>query len=651
MKKGQIYEGIIEKVNFPNKAIITVIDNHTVEKTEAKADSDIDSNIADTKKDSDSNVSISKNFESNLSGLQEQIPAEMVKVQVKGGIEGQKVRFAIKKARKDKCMGRLLEVVEASAQETQPPACPKFGICGGCTYQSLPYDKQLELKKRQVLDLIEPVYNGEEPFLYDGILASPEVYGYRNKMEFSFGDEVKDGPLTLGLHKKGSMHDILDADCCKIVHDDFTKVLCCVRDYCKEKQIPHYNKNRHEGILRHLLVRRSSSTKELLAALVVSSQKEYDWSELCAQLQNLPLEGKLIGFLLITNDSLGDVVKSDKTEILFGTDSFTEEILGLHFKISPFSFFQTNSKGAEVLYSRAREYILADSSFEQEQKSELLGKIPDRKYIDTFDKEVLNNSSFDERVDHESSVKNHFINEDSLKDKVVFDLYSGTGTIAQIIAPIAKKVIGVEIVAEAVEAAKENAAANGLTNCEFIAGDVLKVLDDISEKPDFIILDPPRDGIHPKALRKIIDYGVENIVYISCKPTSFARDLVVFQENGYAMKRMSNVDMFPQTVHVETVVLLSQQKPDDTIEIDLDLDELDATSAETKATYQEIKDYVLKEFGLKVSNLYISQVKRKCGIEVGENYNLPKTENPKVPQCPKEKEDAIKAALKYFAMI
>ena len=559
MKKGQIYEGIIEKVNFPNKAIITVIDNHTVEKTEAKADSDIDSNIADTKKDSDSNVSISKNFESNLSDLQKQIPAEMVKVQVKGGIEGQKVRFAIKKARKDKCMGRLLEVVEASAQETQPPACPRFGICGGCTYQSLPYDKQLELKKRQVLDLIEPVYNGEEPFLYDGILASPEVYGYRNKMEFSFGDEVKDGPLTLGLHKKGSMHDILDADCCKIVHDDFTKVLCCVRDYCKEKQIPHYNKNRHEGILRHLLVRRSSSTKELLVALVVSSQKEYDWSELCVQLQNLPLEGKLIGFLLITNDSLGDVVKSDKTEILFGTDSFTEEILGLHFKISPFSFFQTNSKGAEVLYSRAREYILADSSFEQEQKSELLGKTPDRKYIDTFDKEESNNSSFDERVDHESSVKNHFVNEDSLKDKVVFDLYSGTGTIAQIIAPIAKKVIGVEIVAEAVEAAKENAAANGLTNCEFIAGDVLKVLDDISEKPDFIILDPPRDGIHPKALRKIIDYGVENIVYISCKPTSFARDLGVFQENGYAMKRMSNVDMFPQTVHVETVCLLSKR--------------------------------------------------------------------------------------------
>ena len=217
--------------------------------------------------------------------------------------------------------------------------------------------------------------------------------------------------------------------------------------------------------------------------------------------------------------------------------------------------------------------------------------------------------------------------------------------------PVASKVIGVEIVAEAVEAAKKNAAQNGLTNCEFIADDVLKALDNIEIKPDFIVLDPPRDGIHPKALEKIIDYGVDRMVYISCKPTSLARDLVTLQERGYKVEKCCCVDMFPNTGHVETVVLLSQQKPDDTIEIDLDLDELDATSAELKATYQEIKDYVLKEFGLKVSSLYISQVKRKCGIEVGENYNLPKSENARVPQCPKEKEDAIKAALKYFAMI
>ena len=238
-----------------------------------------------------------------------------------------------------------------------------------------------------------------------------------------------------------------------------------------------------------------------------------------------------------------------------------------------------------------------------------------------------------------------------INDMTVFDLFSGTGTIAQVLAPVAKQVIGVEIIEEAVEAAKENAAHNGLSNCKFIAGDVFKVLDEIKEKPDVIVLDPPRDGIHPKALPKILDYGVDKIVYISCKVTSLARDLEMIQARGYEVVKSVAVDQFCQTVHVETVVLLSQQKPDDTIEIDLDLDELDATSAETKATYQEIKDYVLKEFGLKVSNLYISQVKRKCGIEVGENYNLPKSENARVPQCPKEKEDAIKAALKYFAMI
>ena len=291
------------------------------------------------------------------------------------------------------------------------------------------------------------------------------------------------------------------------------------------------------------------------------------------------------------------MVKDEGTKILYGQDYFYEELLGLKFKITPFSFFQTNSLGAEVLYEAARSYI------------------------------------------------------GETKDKVIFDLYSGTGTIAQILAPVAKKVVGVEIVEEAVEAAKENAALNGLDNCTFWAGDVLKVIDDLGEVPDLIVLDPPRDGVHPKALEKIIDFGVERMVYIACKPTSLARDLELLQGRGYQVERIGCVDLFPSTYHVETVVLLSQQKPDDTIEIDLDLDELDATSAELKATYQEIKDYVLKEFGLKVSNLYISQVKRKCGIEVGENYNLPKTENPKVPQCPKEKEDAIKAALKYFAMI
>ena len=518
---------------------------------------------------------------------------------VKGTLPGQKVKFVVSKKRSGKAQGRLKEIIEKSPMEDVEPNCPHFGDCGGCSYQTMSYENQLKLKEDMVKGILDNAIKGD--YQFEGILGSPVQWGYRNKMEFSFGDQFKDGPLALGMHKKNSFHDIVTVDNCKIVDRDYNIILRCVLDYCAKKELPFYHKLRHEGYVRHLLVRRTTKTKELLVALVTTSdaemEKKADLMSLVEEIKALDLSAKLCGVIHIINDGLADVVQSDETRILYGNEYVYEELLGLKFKISVFSFFQTNSLGAEVLYSKARDYI------------------------------------------------------GETKDKLIFDLYSGTGTIAQILAPVAKKVVGVEIIEEAVEAAKVNASLNNLDNCEFIAGDVLKVIDDLQDKPDLIVLDPPRDGINPKALQKIIDFGVDRMVYISCKPTSLARDLEMLQEQGYRVEKACAVDMFPGTVHVETVVLLSQQKPDDTIEIDLDLDELDATSAELKATYQEIKDYVLKEFGLKVSSLYISQVKRKCGIEVGENYNLPKSENARVPQCPKEKEDAIKAALKYFAMI
>ena len=546
MKKGEIYEGIIEKVDFPNKGYV------------------------------------------NIDGE---------KVIVKNGIPGQKVRFMINKKRSGRAEGRLLEILENSTLEVREPVCKIFPACGGCMYQTMSYEEQLKMKETQVKGLLQDAVGIGTDLHWEGIHGSPIEFGYRNKMEFSFGDEYKDGPLSLGLHKKGSTYDVLTASDCKLVHPDMTAILSSVLDFFTELGAVHYKKMQHTGYLRHLLLRRGVTSGEILVHVITTSQAEYDYAPLVSRLLALPLEGKIVGIMHIINDSLSDVVQSDETRLLYGQDYFYETLLGLRFKISTFSFFQPNSLAAEVLYSIVRDYI------------------------------------------------------GDTKDKEVFDLYSGTGTIAQLLASVAKEVIGVEIVEEAVEAAKVNAALNGLTNCRFIAGDVLKVLDNLTEKPDMIILDPPRDGIHPKALPKILAYGVENIVYISCKPTSLARDLPAFLAAGYEVQRSCSVDQFCETVHVETVVLLSQQKPDDTIEIDLDLDELDATSAELKATYQEIKDYVLKEFGLKVSSLYISQVKRKCGIEVGENYNLPKSENARVPQCPKEKEDAIKAALKYYAMI
>ena len=530
------------------------------------------------------------------------------RVIVKNTIPGQKVEFVVNKVKHQRAEGRLMEVIEKSPLETEEP-CPHFGMCGGCTYQTVPYEKQLDMKLTQVKKLISDAIGTEKESGYEfiGIHGSPKKSEYRNKMEFSFGDEYKDGPLAIGMHKRGSFYDLVTVSDCQIVDEDFRTILKATLDYFSKNNIPYFHRATHKGYLRHLLVRKATKTGEIIVDLVTSTQTEgFNEEELLAgfryELLTRHYDGRFKGVLHTKNDSVADVVKNEGTEVLYGDSYFYEELLGLKFKITPFSFFQTNSLGAEVLYETAREFILGD-------------------------------------------------NKDSLNGKTVYDLYSGTGTIAQLMAPVCKEVVGVEIVEEAVCAAKENAALNGLDNCKFIAGDVLKVLDEIEEKPDYIILDPPRDGIHPKAIGKIIEYGVENMVYISCKPTSLARDLQIFMARGYRVEKICCVDMFPNTYHVETVVLLSQQKPDDTIEIDLDLDELDATSAELKATYQEIKDYVLKEFGLKVSSLYISQVKRKCGIEVGENYNLPKTENPKVPQCPKEKEDAIKAALKYFAMI
>ena len=562
MKKGYVGEGVVTKVDFPNKGTVTTADGE--------------------------------------------------KVIVKNTIPGQKVAFAVNKIKHGNYEGRLLEVIEQSPLETGN-RCPHFGVCGGCTYQPVPYEKQLEIKVNQVKKLLADAIGTEEETGYEfiGIKESPMKSEYRNKMEFSFGDEYKDGPLALGMHKRGSFYDLVTVSDCKIVDSDFRKILMITLKFFSEKNIPYFHRLTHVGYLRHLLVRKAVNTGEILIDIVTTSQREQlggnnedemfkEWNY---KLISSGLNGKIKGILHTKNDSVADVVKNEWTEILYGEDFFYEELLGLKFKISPFSFFQTNSLGAEVLYQTAREFILDGD-------------------------------------------------ENALNEKIVYDLYSGTGTIAQMMAPVCKEVVGVEIVEEAVEAAKENATLNGLTNCKFLAGDVLKVLDDIEEKPDYIILDPPRDGIHPKALEKIIAYGVENMVYISCKPTSLARDLEVFTERGYEVRRVCCVDMFPNTVHVETVVLLSKGEVDSKkIRVEFSLEDMDMSEFQDGATYTQIKDYVLEHSGLKVSNLYISQIKRKCGIEVGKNYNLPKSEDSRQPLCPPEKEKAIREAFKYFGMI
>lgn len=474
MKKGEIYEGVITDYKFPNKGQLVMEDR---------------------------------------------------RVTIKGALKGQKVKFMVTKKKSEMAEGRLLEVIEKSPMEDGEPVCPYFGLCGGCSYQSMSYENQLKLKDEMVYRLIEK-YVPEDA--WEGIVASPVATGYRNKMEFTFGDEYRDGPLALGLHKKGSFYDILNVSDCAIVTGDWKLILDATLAFFKEKNIKFHHKMRHEGVLRNLVIRESKATNEFLINLVCATQWEsneldtYPGESILKEYNDLlrdiekkdEFKGSIAGILYTENDSLGDVVQSDRTIVLSGRDYITEEILGLKFNISPFSFFQTNSKGCEMLYSKARDYIMSGDVMKDE---------------------------------------------DGSSGKVVFDLYSGTGTIAQMMSPVSGHVIGIEIVEEAVLAAKENAKLNGLSNCDFIAGDVLKAIDLVDEKPDVIILDPPRDGINPKALEKILAFNVDEMVYISCKPTSLARDLEIITNRGYEVVKACCCDEFPMTQHVETVCLLSRK--------------------------------------------------------------------------------------------
>lgn len=492
MKKGQEYIGVVDRVNFPNKGIVRIEGFQEEDQKEEDKEEDKPS-----------------------------LPP--VKIVVKDVLPGQMIKFRLTKNASGRKEGRLLKVVTPSEREGRVPPCPHFGSCGGCAYQTMPYKEQLRLKEEQGKQLLQGFL--KEETIWEGILGSPREFRYRNKMEYSFGDEVKDGDIMLGMHKKGSFYDVLTTDQCQIVEEDFNRIVNGTLKIAREFGLTYYHKITHSGYLRHLLVRRAIKTGEILVHLVTTSaweimnKKEDEFFSVWKNtLLSTCLDGRIKGIVHTINDRVADVICTDSTKVLFGEDFFFEELLDLKFKISSFSFFQTNSLGAEVLYRKVREYI------------------------------------------------------GGTKDKVIFDLYSGTGTIAQLLAPVAKKVIGVEIVEDAVEAARDNARRNGLLNCEFLAGDVLQVLDTIKEKPDYIVLDPPRDGVHKKALEKIIGYQVERMVYISCKPTSMARDLELLCGAGYKVEKVCMVDMFPETVNVETVCLLSKLHADHHIEVELQMD-------------------------------------------------------------------------------
>ena len=513
---------------------------------------------------------------------------------IKDAVKGDVVEAKAMKMKKSYGFARLMRVITPSPDRIEP-ACPVARQCGGCQLQAMSYESQLKFKENKVYNNLRRIGGFTDiPFL--PIMGMDEPWRYRNKAQFPFGRN-KNGEIVTGFYA-GRTHDIIPQEDCLLGVEENKKILESIKEYMIENHVAPYEEETHQGLIRHALIRKGFKTGELMVCVIINGKK-------------LPHSEKLVEKLCRFDGmtSISYSINTDKTNVilgkelvnLYGPGYITDYIGDVKYRISPLSFYQVNPVQTEKLYGTALEY------------AGLTG------------------------------------------GEVVWDLYCGIGTISLFLAQKAKKVYGVEIVPQAIDDARENAKLNGLDNVEFFVGKAEEVLPEQYEKnkvyADVIVVDPPRKGCDEQCLNTIVTMAPKRVVYVSCDSATLARDLKMLCEKGYEVEKVRCCDMFGWTTHVETVVLLSRKTPDDTIEVDLDLDELDITAAESKATYQEIKDYVLKEFGLKVSTLYISQIKRKCGIDVGEHYNISQKENQKVPQCPKEKKDAIRAALEHFAMI
>ena len=524
---------------------------------------------------------------------------------IKDAVIGDVVEAKVMKAKKNYGYARLMKVITPSEYRVEPK-CAFARRCGGCQIQEMSYDRQLVFKDQKIRGNLERIggFTKEQiEAVMQPVVGMEHPFSYRNKAQFPFGTDKEGNPIT-GFYA-GRTHDIIANTDCALGVDQNREILEIILQYMRENKIKSYDEKTGKGLIRHALIRYGFKTKEIMVCLVVNGKKLPKAERLIEKL--IQIEG-MTSITISPNTRRDNVIMGDSYEILWGQGYITDYIGNVKYQISPLSFYQVNPVQTEKLYGLALEY------------ADLKG------------------------------------------DETVWDLYCGIGTISLFLAQKAKQVYGVEIVPQAIDDAKENAKINAIDNAEFFVGKAEEVLPEYyaeyerehngeTAHADVIVVDPPRKGCDETLLETIVKMQPEKVVYVSCDSATLARDLKYLCANGYEITVCRGVDQFPQSVHIETVVLLSRKTPDDTIEVDLDLDELDITSAESKATYQEIKDYVLKEFGLKVSTLYISQIKRKCGIEVGEHYNISQKENQKVPQCPKEKEDAIRAALEHFAMI
>ena len=510
---------------------------------------------------------------------------------VPGTILGERWEVQLLKVKTNVAWGRAVRLLAPSPERVELD-CPLAGRCGGCQYRHMTYEEELRAKRQRVQDALTRV--GGVSLELPQVLGAEDPLRYRNKVQFPVAQEKRG--LAVGYYRARS-HDVLDVADCLLQPEAVTTLRRAFKGWMERYRVPAYDEGTRQGLIRHLYVR-TNQAGEALCCVVANGARLPHAPELVQALRQAA--PALAGLVLNTNTKDTNVILGPSYRTIWGRDFLEERLCGMTFRLSVPSFFQINRAQTERLYAQALEF------------AGLTGR------------------------------------------ETVLDLYCGIGTISLALAQRAGQVIGAEIVPEAVQDAQANAARNQVDNARFLCGDAGEAAFQLAAegvRPQVICVDPPRKGLAPEVPEILASMAPERIVYVSCDPATLARDVKRFGELGYPAVKAQAVDLFPRTAHVETVVLLSQQKPDDTIEIDLDLDELDATAAETKATYEEIKAYAWDKHHLKVSSLYISQIKRKCGLEVGQNYNLSKSENPKVPKCPPEKEAAIMDALKHFQMI
>ena len=511
---------------------------------------------------------------------------------IPNAVAGEKVRVRVEKAQKTWAAGKIVEILEKSPHRVNRE-CEVAKLCGGCDFWHMDYAEETRLKAERVKTCLNRI--GGENLEDVPILAAPDCHGYRNKAQYPVA--VKKGRAYAGFYRAGT-HDVVENARCRILPEEIDAAKDAVIDYVNQYRVSVYDEATGKGLLRHIYVRRGAVSGQILVCLAVNGEKIPRPEALIQRLSGIPGFTTLV---LSVNTKRGNAVLGDRFLTLHGPGYIEDTLCGLSFRLSPRSFYQVNHHQAQRLYEMAISQA------------------------------------------------------EITKADTVLDLYCGVGTITLAMAGAAGKVIGVEVVPQAVEDAKDNAARNGILNAEFFCGDAGQAaleLEKSGVRPDVVVVDPPRKGLNVDTIEALRRMSPKRIVYVSCDPATLARDVALLKERSYTLKTAAAADLFPRCAHVETVVLLSKGEVDSKkIRVEFSLEDMDMSEFQDGATYTQIKDYVLEHSGLKVSNLYISQIKRKCGIEVGKNYNLPKSEDSRQPQCPPEKEKAIREAMKYFGMI